>query len=81
MAIVREELKVMILEDSTGYIIRSRFSQNAEEEKASVYHAAKEIMNDKNNISQLKLDGNIVNDVTIIEDTGSPVYCGLYLIE
>ena len=45
----------MLQEDSMGYKVRSRFNQNAEDEKASLYHAAKELSNQKNNVSSLKL--------------------------
>ena len=43
----KEELKVMLDMDAMGFIIRSRFQQNAEEERASVYHSAKELRSSK----------------------------------
>ena len=59
----------MIFEDSTGYVIRSKFNQNAEEERASLYHVSKEVTNNKNNITELKIGGNIVEDKKIIGQT------------
>ena len=42
---VKSELDLMLRADAMGFVVRSRFKQNAEEEKASLYHAAKEVKN------------------------------------
>ena len=52
-----------------GIIIRSRSNQNAEEEKASLYHAARLANNEKNNIEALKINGSVVKDQGVIEKT------------
>ena len=65
---VKEKLGTMLREDAMGVIVRSRFKQNAEEEKASLYHAAREVKNSKNNIYSLKIDGKVVKDAMVIED-------------
>ena len=68
VARVKEELDTMLLADAMGVVIRSRFQQNSEREKASLYHAAREAKNDKNNLSKLKIDGVIVSDKKKIEE-------------
>ena len=68
VARIREDLKIMLLADSMGVVIRSRYKQNSETEKASLYHAAREAKNNKNNIDKLKIDGVIVTDKKKIED-------------
>ena len=68
VAMVKEELDVMLLSDSMGVVIRSRFHQNSECEKASLYHAAREAKNDKNNLSKLKINGEVVTDKKKIEE-------------
>ena len=57
----------MIKADAMGIVIRSRHKQNAEEERASLYHAAKEAKNSKNNISSLKIGGRVIKDKLLIE--------------
>ena len=52
VARVKEELRTMFLVDSMGVIIRSRYQQNAEEERGSLFHAARESRNDKNNLKK-----------------------------
>ena len=49
-------------------VIRSRFKQNSENEKASLYHAAREAKNDRNNVNGLKVGGRVVKDKKIIEE-------------
>ena len=78
VARVREELKMMFLEDSMGFIVRSRHKQNAEEEAASLYHAAKEVRSDKNNIKALKINGIIEKNVSIIEQTITSFFEALF---
>ena len=42
VARVKEKLDTMLKADAMGVVIRSRFKQNSEDEKASLYHAARE---------------------------------------
>ena len=59
---VKSTLMDMMQEDTHGYIVRSRFQNNASEETASLFHANKEIKNaEKNNIKSLRI-GNIVSE-------------------
>ena len=61
-------LKTLIREDSRGIIIRSRFKQNAEEERASIYHAARLLKNKKHEISKLRVGSDIVSEDEVIEN-------------
>ena len=67
---VKGVLVEMMQEDAYGYVVRSRYQNNAAEEIASIFHANKEIKNSsKNNIQSLKI-GNIVSEdkVTVEEE-------------
>ena len=56
VARVKSMLMDMMQEDTYGYVIRSRFQNNASEETASIFHANKEMKNAaKNNIKSLKI--------------------------
>ena len=68
VARVKEKLNGMMKADAMGFVVRSRFKQNAEEEQASVYHAAREVKNDKNNLNSIKIAGKVVKDRQVIED-------------
>ena len=68
VARVREKLNTMLKADAMGVVIRSRFKQNSEEEKASLFHAAREAKNDKNNVNSLKIGGVNVKDQGKIEE-------------
>ena len=64
-----KELHAIVIHNNMGLVIRSKCQQNAEEEKASIYHAARKARNERNNISALKIDGSIVKDRVQIENT------------
>ena len=53
--------------DLMGFIVRSRYKQNAEKERASLFHACKERKNGVNNINALKVDDHVVRDPMQIE--------------
>ena len=69
VAMVREELRQMLMYEEKGLIIRSRYQQEAEEERASLYHVAKEIgSTGKGGLTKLKvkragLNGAITEEV------------------
>ena len=66
---VKEKLTSLLEEDSIGYIIRSRFKNNAASEVASLYHANKEMKNaKKNSITKLKINDVVVSEAKIIEE-------------
>ena len=67
VARLKEEIGLMLKQDAMGFIVRSRFRQNAEEEKASLYHAAREIKNGNKSVNKLKIEGRIVSDENLIE--------------
>ena len=68
----------MLYMDAMGFVVRSRFQQNAEEERASVFHAAKELRNNKKSVSALKINGVIENDEKIIEDNVTVYFNALF---
>jgi uncharacterized protein YjiS (DUF1127 family) len=57
----RHDLNEMLRRDE-GVMIRSRLKQNQEEERGSLYHAAREMKNAKNNLNSIKKGNTIVND-------------------
>ena len=65
---VREQLDIMLKEDAWGFVVRSRFQQNAEAERASLFHAGKERKNTKNFISCLKRQDEVITDQADIEN-------------
>ena len=66
---IKEKLSNMLQEDASGYIIRSRFKNNASNEVASLYHANKEMKNSKSNsLNKLKIKGEVVSDPKAIEE-------------
>ena len=64
---IKEEIHRMCLRDTMGIVVRSRFQQNSEEERGSIYHAAREAKNSKNNIDALKFNGDVVRNQDRIE--------------
>jgi exonuclease III len=67
VARVKGKLYSMLQADAQGVVVRSRFQTNSEEERASLFHAARELKNSKNNLSSLKIGGTNVKDEGIIE--------------
>ena len=67
VARVKDTLKGMLLEDAMGIAVRSRFNNVAKDETASLYHAAREAKNSKNNLSSLRINGRIETDSSLIE--------------
>ena len=66
---IKERIDTILLEDASGYIIRSRFKNNAANEAASLYHANKELKNSqKNTLKKLKVNGAVIEDDKIIEE-------------
>ena len=57
----------MLKEDAMGITVRSRFKNSTKDETASLYHAAREAKNNKNNLSSLKINGRVVTDISLIE--------------
>ena len=56
-------------EDTYGYVVRSRFQNNASQETASLFHANKEMKNAaKNNIKSLKIGNLVSEDKAAIEE-------------
>ena len=78
VARIKEKIKLMAMEDAMGFLVRSRYKQNAEEENASMFHAAREIKNDKNNINELKINGIKVDDHGILEQTVKNYFGALF---
>ena len=59
VARVKNKLGEMLQEDAMGITVRSRFKNNASDENASLYHAAREAKNRKNNLTSLKIGDKI----------------------
>ena len=68
----------MCLQDTFGILVRSRFQQNSEEEKGSLFHAARESKNERNNISALKSNNIIINDQEEIESIITSFFYSLF---
>ena len=68
MVVIKEKLNKMLLVDAMGFVVRSRFHQNAEEERASLlFHAGREMNNGKKRILDLKSGGQVLLDQASIE--------------
>ena len=68
VARVREEIKTILLQESMGFVVRSRFNENSEAEVASLFHFNRENKNSKkNNLNSLKIGDEISADKNIIE--------------
>ena len=56
VALLKEQLRQLLLYEQEGIIIRSRHQQEAEEERAGLFHAGKEVKNAaKNGLERLKV--------------------------
>ena len=75
---VKSEIHNIVIHESMGIVIRSRYQQNAEEEKGSIYHAGREARNRKNNIGALKVDGIVVKDSADIENIVTSFFTALF---
>ena len=68
----------MLHQDLMGFSVRSRFKQNAKEEKSSLFHAARELKNKKCNIEKLKVNGAVTDDTGLIENEVLGFYGALF---
>ena len=76
---VRGKLQDMLREDHMGFVIRSRFQENIEAEKASIYHMNREKKNAKaGNLEQLMIGGVMVEDKQRIENHVTRFYTKLF---
>ena len=67
------------MEDSAGYVIRSRFKNNASNEVASLYNDNKEIKNSKkNSLNKLKIRGAVLSEANIIEEEVTKFFHALF---
>ena len=78
VARVKDELNKIFLSDSMGIIVRSRYQQNAEEERGSIFHSAREAKNAKNNWKALKINGKVVQNKEIIESHVKGFFTALF---
>ena len=79
VARIKNEVSKLLLEDTSGYVIRSRFKYNASNEVASLYHANKELKNSKkNSLNKLKINDVIIEDADIIEAEVSKFFHALF---
>ena len=76
---VKEKINTLLLQDASGYVIRSRFKNNASNEVASLFHANKEFKNSqKNSLKKLKINGAVVEDGTAIEEEVTNFFNALF---
>ena len=66
---MRKKIKTMLEKESMGFVIRSRFQENNESEKASLFHLNRENKNfNKCSLKSLKINNQITSDKTKIEE-------------
>ena len=76
---VKGMLKDMLQEDALGYVVRSRFKNNAAEEVASLFHANQEVKNaKKNNVNSLKINGTVCEDKSVIDEEVTRYFHALF---
>ena len=78
VARIKESLNQILNEDLMGFVVRSRFGQNLEEERASLFHAGREAKNKKNCVTSLKVDGVIRKDPLVIETEVTRYFTALF---
>ena len=69
---------MMLREDVMGFVVRSRFGQNVEEERASLFHASREFKNGKNSITKLKVNGQVIENPSIIDTEVTSFFRALF---
>ena len=68
VARVRKEIENILLQESMGFVVRSRFKENSESEIASLFHTNREKKNSsKNNLDSLKIGDTICSNKEEIE--------------
>jgi len=76
---IRVKLKSMISEDAIGYIVRSRYQRQAEEERSTLYHINQEVKHGKsNNLSKMMVNGMETEDRGIVEGEVLGFFNSLY---
>ena len=66
----KEKLRAMLVKEVHGLVVRSRYQQNLEEEKAALFHQNKEVkMSRKTKLSKLKRsDSTVTQDEELIAE-------------
>ena len=64
---IKERINKLLLEDLVGVKVRSKSNQDLESERASLFHAARELKNHKNVTKGLKINNQVVADKEMIE--------------
>ena len=68
VAMVRGRLQTMMYRDNMGFLVRSRFKENQEVERASLYHINREKKNAQGgNLEQLVINGKVETDRDKVE--------------
>ena len=66
---LKNELKRYHRENAMGVIIRSKFNENAEMERASLFHVGREMRNgEKNSLNKMVINGKVEDDRAKIEE-------------
>ena len=65
---IREQIKTILLQETMGFVVRSRFKENSESEVASLFHVNREKKNSsRNNLESLKIGNVVTSDKLNIE--------------
>ena len=68
MARVRKDIKTILEKESMGFVVRSRYKEHLESEKASLFYLNRENKNfKKNSLESMKINGQVTNDEAKIE--------------
>ena len=66
---IRQQIKTILLQESMGFVVRSRFKENSEAEVASLFHTNREKKNSsKNNLDSLTIEGQVTSNKDTIEE-------------
>ena len=65
---MRKEIKTMLERESMGFVVRIRYKENLESEKASLYYLNRENkIFKKNSLESMKINGQVTNEKDKIE--------------
>ena len=79
VARVRKKIKKMLEKESMGFVVRSRFQENLESEKSSLFYLNRENKNhQKSTLSSMKINNQISSDKTKIEEEVQKYFGALF---
>ena len=76
---VKEKLKKLLWKDSMGFVIRSRYKENLEAEKSSLFYMNRENKNfSKSSLNELKIKNQVTSDKKTIESAVLSYFSALF---